>query len=108
MFVRFTGGGIGHRNIAKSTNFFRETLLKLFDLNFNNDTSNDNDSQADDDNIEDGSHHRDSDAPEEEEWEDIQSDIDDNDDGDDVCTDFEDDGGECGADEEDELGFGGF
>jgi hypothetical protein len=103
MFVRFTEGGIGHPNTAKATKKFREVLLKLFDLYFNNDTSNDN--HSDGDNLEDGSHHHhDSDAPE---WEDIQSDVDDND-GDDVCTDFEDDGGECGADKEDELGFGGF
>ena len=106
MFVRFTEGGIGHLNTAKATKKFREALLQLFDRYFNKDTSNDN--HSDSDNLEDGSHHHDSDAPEDEEWEDIQSDIDDNDDGNDVCTDFEDDGGECGADEKDELGFGGF
>jgi hypothetical protein len=39
-----------------------------------------------------------SDAPEDEEWEDIDDGME--------STDFEDDGGECGADEEDELGFG--
>lgn len=101
MFVRFTGGGIGHQNTALATRTFRERLLKLFGLNFTNDMSNDQDinDPNDGDNVEDGS-----DAPEDEEWEDIQSDIDDEVES----SDFEGDGGECGADEEDELGFGSF
>jgi hypothetical protein len=101
MFVRFTGGGIGHQNTALATRSFREALLKLFGLTFNDQDLND---PEDGDNPEDSS-----DAPpvedEESEDSDIQSDIDDSDD---VDTDFEDDGGECGADEEDELGFGRF
>ena len=110
MFVRFTGGGIGHQNTALATRIFRDALLTLFGLNLNDDASTQrNDCRQDisvtvpnDDNIEDSNG---SDAPEDEEWEDIQSDIDD----DDIdITDFEDDGGECGADEEDELGFGSF
>ena len=98
MFVRFTGGGIGHQNTALATRIFREALLKLFRLNFNDDASNDQDTDGlnDGDNLEDGS-----DALGDEESED---DIDD----DVESTDFEDDGGERGADEEDELGFGSF
>ena len=102
MFVRFTGGGIGHKNTALPTNFFCEALLKLFGLNFNEDASYDqdiNEPQANDgDNLEDDS---DSDAREDS---DTQSNIDDDIDS----TDFEGDGGECGANEEDELGFGNF
>jgi hypothetical protein len=103
MFVRFTGGGIGHQNTALATRIFRVALLKLFAPNFNDDTINDdtiNDQDHindpnDGDNSENGS-----DAPEDEEWEDIDDDTE--------STDFEDDGGECGADEEEELGFGSF
>ena len=101
MFVRFTGGGIGHQNTAFSTRFIRDALLKLFGLNFYNDASNEDFTDpVNVDNLGD-----ENDAPEDEELEDadIQSDIDEAD-----STDCEDDGGECGVDEEDELGFGGF
>lgn len=108
MFVRFTGGGIGHQNTALSTRIFRDALLKLFGFNLNDNRHNPSNDQVinnpdldDGDSIdsEDGS-----DAPEYEEWEDID-DIDDDIDN----SDFEDhDGGECGVDEEDELGFGSF
>ena len=106
MFVCFTGGGIGHQNTALATRILWDALLTLFGLNLNNDASSQhNDCHQDisvpnDDNIEDSNG---SDAPEDEEWEDIQLDIDDDDMD---STDFEDDGGECGADKEDELGFG--
>jgi hypothetical protein len=105
MFVCFTGGGIGHQNTALATRTLREGLLKLFGLNFTNDPSNDHDinDPIDGDNAEDGS-----DVPEDEEWEDIQSDIDASDLDDVESSDFEDDGGECGPDEEDDLGFGSF
>jgi hypothetical protein len=102
MFVRFTGGGIGHRNTAFATKTFREPLLNLFGLNFNDDPRNDQeiDDPNDGENFEDGS----GEPAEDEEWENIESDIDDEVDS----TDFEGDGGECGGDEEDELGFAGF
>lgn len=95
-------------NTAFATRNFREALFKLFGLNFSDEATDNqdiNDSQAtgnDDENLEDG---HGSDALEDEEWEDTQSDTDDDDAN---STDFEGDGGECGADEEDELGFASF
>ena len=99
MFVWFTGGGIGHQNTALATRNFCEALLQLFRLNFDDDASNDQDTNGPNggDNPEDGS-----DAPEDEE--ESEDDIDD----DVESTNFEDDRGEHGADEEDELGFGSF
>jgi hypothetical protein len=113
MFVRFTGGGIGHQNTALATGIFREALLKLFGLTFNNDASNDhcvdqdiNDPTGNDGEIFEDGHGRPGDGLEDDESEDTQSDIDN--DNDVESTDFEGDGGECGADKEDELGFGSF
>jgi hypothetical protein len=106
MFVRFTGGGIGHQNTALATRIFREALLKLFDLNFNDNPSNDQ--NINDPGPDDGVERGDAREDDSEEWEDIQSESDIDEDCDLDSTDFEDDGGECGADEEDELGFGSF